>query len=297
MLLTPAMFCCTGCVAGCIIGHMPEEHSYDPRYFTPLLEAEDRYFWFRIRNQILSHFLTRLDQHLPEKYQVLEIGSGTGNTLRVLESACKRGQVTGSDLYLEGLTIAQKRVQLSLVQADIFNLPFSDTFDLICLFDVLEHLPNDSSVLQQLSQSLHTEGRLFLTVPADPDLWSYFDDASHHVRRYTYQGLQTLLIESGFTIETLTAFMNTTYPFLKLQRTWKNLWNRGKKELSETQAINDLSLPEGINQILYRLLLHEVKELEHGKVFKKGSSLLLIAKKSTGQGSNRNDQINIPAAQ
>ncbi len=82
---------------------MNDKNTYDPKYFQPLFDAEDRHFWFITRNQILENVLAKLDTLLPNGYYALESGCGDGNTLRVLESTCHNGKVIGSDLFHSGL--------------------------------------------------------------------------------------------------------------------------------------------------------------------------------------------------
>ena len=149
---------------------------YDPYYFAPLAAIEDRHFWFRARNRTLAALLARLTAPLADGYRVLEVGCGTGNVLRVLEQTCRRGLVVGMDLYGEGLTFARGRTHCPLVRGDMSHPPFEARFDLIGLFDVLEHLADDRRVLRDVRAMLAPGGRLVLTVPAHPELWSYFDE-------------------------------------------------------------------------------------------------------------------------
>src|SRR5690349_7249949 len=87
--------------------------------FAPLFAAEDRHFWFRARNRVLSALLRTLTASLPAGYRALEVGCGNGNVLRVLEQVCHRGEVIGLDHHEERLHYARQRVRCQLVQADI----------------------------------------------------------------------------------------------------------------------------------------------------------------------------------
>lgn len=103
-------------------------------------------------------------------YRVLNVGCGTGKELRMLEQACPNGVVVGMDLFIEGLHYARQRTSCSLIQGDIHKPPFDTQFNLIVLFDVLEHLPDDVHVLYKLNAMLAPAGALLLTVPAHPFL-------------------------------------------------------------------------------------------------------------------------------
>ena len=133
-------------------------HSYDQAYFEPLFAIEDRHFWFRARNRVIATVVGQITANLVPGYRVLEVGCGTGNNvLRVLEKGCKNGVVIGMDLFAEGLQYAQERTSCLLVQGDIQSPPFSIQFDMIGLFDMLEHLPDDMRVLHHLHTMLATQ--------------------------------------------------------------------------------------------------------------------------------------------
>ena len=88
-------------------------------------------------------------------------------------------------------------------------LPFCDgAFDVVCAFEVLEHIPDDETVLRELSRVLRPGGALFFSVPVDPALWTGFDDACGHVRRYVASDLAARLAQTGLTIERWTTQPN-----------------------------------------------------------------------------------------
>src|SRR5262245_29878949 len=128
--------------------------SYDPIYFAPLFAVEDKHFWFRARNRIISILFKQLTAMLPPKCRVLDIGCGTGNVLQVLERTCPAARVVDMDLFAEGLRYARQRVSCALVQGDIHKPPFGEKFNIIGLFDVLEHIPDDGQMLQELHDML-----------------------------------------------------------------------------------------------------------------------------------------------
>jgi 2-polyprenyl-3-methyl-5-hydroxy-6-metoxy-1,4-benzoquinol methylase len=197
--------------------------SFDPTFFALLFEVEDRHFWFRSRNRIIAALVKRLTAELRTGFRVLEVGCGTGNVLRVLDQACPNGTVVGMDLFAEGLKYARGRTTTALVQGDMHQPPFTNQFDIIGLFDVLEHLPDDGQVLCDLQAMLRENGVLLLTVPAHPGLWSYFDEASRHCRRYQPDELKQKLIETGYDIEYSTQYMMSIFPLVWIGRRLSSL--------------------------------------------------------------------------
>src|SRR5262249_4309693 len=151
-------------------------------FFHELAQVEDRHFWFRARNRLIFEIVKKISSQLNPGYLVLEVGCGTGNVLRFLRQACPDGKVVGLELWFDGIRFAQARFPALLVQGDVRNCPFGKQFDLIGMFDVLEHVSEERETLRALQQALKPGGKLILTVPAHQYLWSYFDEAAHHCR-------------------------------------------------------------------------------------------------------------------
>ena len=257
--------------------------SYDPDYFARLFAIEDRHFWFKTRNRIIATLVKQETVSLSPGYRVLEIGCGTGNVLQVLEQACPKGIVMGMDLFGQGLQFARRRTLCSLVQADMYASPFATQFHLIGLFDVLEHLPDDVQVLKDLHTMLVPGGTLLLTVPAHASLWSYFDDASHHCRRYELDQIRQLLFQAGYQIDYLTYCMAVIYLPVWLGRRLAALFNGcqvGNAHRVHGLASNELRIIPWFNGILTGLLSLEAHLIAHKREMAIGTSLLAVARKA-----------------
>ena len=265
--------------------------SYDPAYFATLYAIEDRHFWFRARNKVVAALVAQIAARLATGYRVLEIGCGSGNVLRVLERACPRGVVVGMDLFMEGLQYARQRTSCPLLQGDVHNPPFSTQFDLIGLFDVLEHLPDDLRVLRNLQAMLAPGGVLLLTVPAHRSLWSYFDEASRHCRRYELTELEEKLSRTGYRVEYVTPYMASIFLLVWLRRWLARL--KAQRPASDTSTRHDLAVAELriiplFNELLTLVLAAEARIVSQRRRLPIGVSLLAVARKHSASAGVTN---------
>jgi SAM-dependent methyltransferase len=187
------------------------------------------------------------------------------------------------DLYSEGLYYARKRVKVGLVQADLHQPPFHKKFDLIGIFDVLEHIADDVQVLRDLYSLIKPGGALLLTVPAFQSLWSYFDVAALHIRRYRQNELNSKLQMAGFKIENTSYYMTSIFPLVWGGRKVASIISSSKNESKKSDqelTVNELRIVPVINQILTWILLNEVKLIHQGVRMPFGTSLMALARKS-----------------
>jgi SAM-dependent methyltransferase len=255
---------------------------FDPALFTALYAAEDRHFWFGARNLALKTVIESVRARLPRHYRVLEIGCGTGNTLRMLQDACRdAGIVVGMDLFGEGLRYARRRTSIPLVQGRVEQQPFATPFDLVGMFDVLEHIQDDLTTLQQVRALINPGGYLLITVPAGKALWSRFDEEAHHCRRYEREELRRRLVEAGLVVEYLTPFMTTLYPLARAARWWSAQANRMRGWLNrpvKSVVETDITIRPGLNGLMSTLLKLELPALRGRRQMPFGTSLLALAR-------------------
>ena len=82
------------------------------------------------------------------------------------------------------------------------TLPFGDEqFDLVCAFDVIEHVEDDRQVFREVSRVLKDDGVLICAVPLYAHLWTEFDDWVGHARRYDPSELLATLTVNDFKVE------------------------------------------------------------------------------------------------
>ncbi len=85
-------------------------------------------------------------------------------------------------------------------------LPFPDaSFELVCLFEVLEHLEDDAGFLREVARVLAPGGTLFFSCPVNPQYWTYYDKVVGHERRYRGSELRERVSAAGFQIDQVCA--------------------------------------------------------------------------------------------
>lgn len=86
-------------------------------------------------------------------------------------------------------------------------------YALVGAFDVVEHIEDDRGFLIRIRRALAEHGRIAISVPAFPFLWSVHDETHLHFRRYTKKGMRALLAEAGYRVESA-SYWNATlfYP-------------------------------------------------------------------------------------
>ena len=178
-----------------------------------MADTESRHWWFTGRRRILSKLIASLC--LPDDARILEIGSGTGGNLEMLS---RFGKVSSVEMDETARAIATEKTGGAFdIRSGICptNMPFKpdEKFDLICLFDVLEHIDNDLAALASLKTLLTDGGQVLITVPAYKWLWSTHDQFLHHKRRYSSGELISKLDETGFCVKKISYFNTFLLPF------------------------------------------------------------------------------------
>lgn len=234
-----------------------------------MAEFELGYWWFVGRRRVVETVLKKELENKSE-LKILDLGCGTGQTALSLE---KFGVVYGTDRSFSALKYSFQNGLNKVVESDSYHLPFKEnTFDLVTMLDVLEHVKNDLRALKELKRVLKKNSMILITVPAYQFLWSEHDIALSHYRRYNSHGLAIVLKEAGFRISRISYFISILFPIILAYRSITKL--KKDKPNPQTQLI---SLPKFIDSILQKILFLEAKILNTTNL-PFGASIVCIAK-------------------
>lgn len=146
-----------------------------------------------LRYDLVSRITRRIERDAP----VLEIGAGQG---AVGSRLAERFDYVGVEADPTSAAVARRRIHAhggTLVQGDARDVAPVGPYDLVCAFEVLEHIEDDSTALGDWIARLRVGGRLLISVPAHQHRFGPWDTAVGHYRRYGLDELTALLRAGG----------------------------------------------------------------------------------------------------
>lgn len=183
------------------------------------MASHDQYhWWYTARRRILSDLIVRAIA-LPPRPRILEVGCGTGHNFDMLSHF---GRLDALEIDDPTRDIAELRLGRAVGTAGLPELPGvpDGAYDLVALLDVLEHVAEDEGALRGIKRVMAPGGRLLLTVPANPWMWSAHDAVHHHHRRYTQASLRDIAARAGLRVEMISHFNSLLFPLAAAVRIW-----------------------------------------------------------------------------
>jgi SAM-dependent methyltransferase len=257
----------------------------DHEAYIEMAAAEEAHWWFQGRRQILAAVITRLN--LRQDAQILELGSGTGGNFEMLQHFGQLTAVETNELA-RALSVRKSWGTVKVLAGDLPDgLPQLGKFDLICLFDVLEHVEEDEKTLRVVRQLLAPGGAIVITVPAFAKLWGPHDEQLHHKRRYERPELQAKLQRAGFRISQLSYSNMLLFPLAVAAR----LGDRLKQVFVKTRKASGTGmLPAPIN-LAFTAIFAAERMLAGRASLPFGLSLLAVAQADDAAVKGTLDQI------
>lgn len=214
--------------------------------------------------------------HNSDKQRLLDFGCGNGIFLKYLYDNGYSMGLSGFDPYLTSKETNDIKIleDKGINFQKQFNNVANTTYDVVTALDVIEHIKDDGKALRDIHRLLKPNGRLLLTVPSHPWLYSLHDAATGHYRRYTSASIQNVLTEAGFTVVEQRYF----FIFLVPPSLFVKYYLLVKKIMGRKIGINELPLnPFGIFSLAIRI---EEFLMNRGVKFPFGQSLFVYAHKN-----------------
>ena len=221
----------------------------------------DQFFWHRVRWEAVSVAFSGT-----ESFKLLDVGAGTGQVGRFLAQDNPRAEY----FFIEPLVSLEENLveQYGADRNFVGQKSYEEINFLTCL-DVLEHIEDDKVFVEDIVEKMHRSARLIITVPALQMLWSPWDEAMGHFRRYDKKQLINLL-------KPLNLEINRCH-YLFPEMIAPGLWRRATAGKIQSENGEFPNLKPLVNKFFYQLSNLTRKT---GAINPLGSSLLIDVTKN-----------------
>jgi hypothetical protein len=209
-------------------------------HLTQQIDRSQNFFWHRLRWQLVSSFLPA-----EGTFELIDVGAGAG----VLGSFLQQERPSATYRFVE--PIASLETYLERRFGPAANARREITFSrarFATLLDVLEHQQDDRAFIHELARKLRPGTTVLMTVPAMQSLWSRWDVALGHYRRYDRRRLLRCVNGSPLEAREVTYLFPELVPAAIVRK-----WLRASSRSSTMESFAFPDLPAPVNKLLYRL--------------------------------------------
>ncbi|KKR81105.1 MAG: Methionine biosynthesis protein MetW-like protein [Candidatus Daviesbacteria bacterium GW2011_GWA1_41_61] len=224
-------------------GHVFSSYQLDQNYdgyFPDQIKSEEQYWWNEAHEKIYTDFCNR---YLKGKNgRLLDVGCGLGFFVKKI-SSYSGWQTVGYEISPSAVKFARNKLKLKNVylgKVEQSNLP-KNYFDIITLWDVIEHIPNPHPLISYLHSVLKKDGLLFIHTPnilnqlpkarlkkliKGTKKGVYYLESKDHVNIYSPQTIKKVLQRNGFNriefvhFHPIQSMAGSKNPFSKLAKNW-----------------------------------------------------------------------------
>lgn len=247
----------------------------DKSYVQQYGQLENSHWWFIIRRRIILQSLQKFIPPVQQgKLKILNAGAAAGGSSQWLSALGEVVSLEQDPLFLSYLADQQ----IEVIDASVTNIPLADnSFDLVCAFDVIEHVDDDQLAVSELLRVCKPGGHLCITVPAFQSLWGNHDVVNGHRRRYKKNQLQALFKRMPATERYISYFNSLLFIPVFLFRKMQSLFSLSSAASGQSDFIY-FKKNDWVNGLLKKVFGAEVS-LSRFVKFPVGVSLLMIAQK------------------
>jgi ubiquinone/menaquinone biosynthesis C-methylase UbiE len=235
------------------------------------LDRVERTHWYYAGKRVLVRAWIERVAGLGRDSLLLDCGAGTGIFAEGMKDHCG---VRVLDDHAESLVILRKRFAATeIIEGTATKIPLpAAAVDCVTVLDVLEHIDDHQAAVREIHRVLRPGGCVVATVPALMTLWSEWDTALHHFRRYSAPELQAIFPAADWELVHLNYTNVAVFPAVWLVRRWQK-WRGAAPD----GRMEDKVPPAWLNGFLQWLFVRT--GLVRGVRFPFGVSLLLVARK------------------
>lgn len=244
-------------------------------YYREYYSLERNNWWFLARKKILQDQIRKL--FISNKdLKILNVGAALGASTIMLQEF---GEVTSVEYNKECCDFVNETLHLNFIHGSITELPFKENeFDLVCAFDVVEHVSDDKTAVSELHRVCKPGGYTFTTVPAFKILWSEHDVINEHVRRYKMSNYLSLFKGVKAKIHFRSYYNFYLFPAVAIFRILSAAI-KGKAAERKPRSDNSKIQNGFVSASLLRIFKSESFFLKRGIRFPVGISLMVISRK------------------
>jgi 2-polyprenyl-3-methyl-5-hydroxy-6-metoxy-1,4-benzoquinol methylase len=232
------------------------------------------HFWMQWRFKVFKKLLKKTNISENDRISVLEIGCGQGIFLKQLEDNTN-WKTDGVDISFQALNssfVSKSR----LYYYDILEKKeiFKEKYDIVFLFDVLEHIENTQEFLEDCLYYLRPGGLFFINVPALQSMHSRYDTIMGHLKRYNKNEIHNISANLKLTQYRLRYWGMMMLPLLFLRKLMMS------KKLDQTKIVKKgFQPPNSMVHSLLKLIMNLETFLIDNPLI--GTSLMVCATKET----------------
>jgi Methyltransferase domain len=208
------------------------------------------HFWVRHRNELIKK---KFGDLISKSNEVGEIGCGSGLVLSYLSKALQK-KIDGFELNLSALKLCPP-VDGSLYIYDVLQRQavYLEKYNVLMMMDVLEHIEHEQEFLCAVRDHIAPQGYLIVGVPMRQELYSAYDRADGHYRRYSQKYLRSVVELSGFRVIRSVQWGHSYLPLLAMRKILL-----GNKVTGDAAVKQGFAISPVMNKILSALKILDI---------------------------------------
>lgn len=212
-----------------------EEYFKDERHFVKFYNPDNTI------KQISDNYANRIldiESNVKAKGKLLEIGAARGGFLNAMKN---RGwNVNGIEISSDAVKLGKDLYGIDIFCGTFSDFKTTDKFDVICMYQTLEHVPDPKYIVERSYELLNTDGIIVIEVPNIQSIENKLSgrlkferyDLPRHLNHFSPAVLKKLLEQTGFDV-----IYSDNYPPFIWTGFVKNIINRKNKKISEQPSV------------------------------------------------------------